>query len=207
MRGRARHKSRKDLAESRATHGTSDGLITDHTSSPTPRSLAPHRRSSTALRVLPAPSPAAASGPHPNAMARTKQTATRKDPNETPRRRRATKKLPRRASQAAAPVPPKRHYRPGTKVLRDIRRFQRTTELLLPKLPFGRLVRELADNYKRDLRFQPAAVEALQEACEAYLLTLFEDSVLCARHAKRVTMQARDMRLAIRIRGGDGARC
>jgi histone H3/H4 len=70
----------------------------------------------------------------------------------------------------------------------EIRRFQKTTVLLLRKLPFQRLVRELAQEFKKELRFQAVALLALQEAAEAYLVSLFEDTNLCALHAKRVTI-------------------
>ncbi|EGV94270.1 Histone H2A type 1 [Cricetulus griseus] len=92
-------------------------------------------------------------------------------------------------------------YRPGTVALREIRRYQKSTELLIRKLPFQRLVREIAQDFKTDLRFQSSAVMALQEACEAYLVGLFEDTNLCAIHAKRVTIMPKDIQLARRIRG------
>ena len=92
-------------------------------------------------------------------------------------------------------------YRPGTIALRKIRRFQRSMEMLIRKLPFQRLVREIAQDFKTDLRFQSAAIMALQEASEAYLVGLFEDSNLCAIHAKRVTIMPKDIQLARRIRG------
>ena len=92
-------------------------------------------------------------------------------------------------------------YSPGTVALREIRRYQKSTELLLRKLPFQRLVREIAQDFKSDLRFQSCAVLALQEAAEAYLVSLFEDTNLCAIHAKRVTILPKDMQLARRIRG------
>ncbi|KAJ6628715.1 histone-fold-containing protein [Mycena sp. CBHHK59/15] len=104
-----------------------------------------------------------------------------------------------------------RRFRPGTVALREIRRYQKSTDLLLRKLPFARLVREIAsemttdmnDNYgpNRDLRWQSTALMALQEATEAYLVHLFEDANLCAIHAKRVTIMQRDIQLARRIRG------
>ncbi|OPJ88586.1 hypothetical protein AV530_003100 [Patagioenas fasciata monilis] len=97
---------------------------------------------------------------------------------------------------------PKPHrYRPGTVALREIRRYQKSTELLIRKLPFQRLVREIAQDFKTDLRFQSAAIGALQEASEAYLVGLFEDTNLCAIHAKRVTIMPKDIQLARRIRG------
>jgi histone H3/H4 len=91
-------------------------------------------------------------------------------------------------------------YRPGTVALREIRRYQKSTELLMRKLPFQRLVREIAQDFKSDLRFAPAAMMALQEACEAYMVGLFEDTNLCALHARRVTVFPKDMQLARQIR-------
>ena len=92
-------------------------------------------------------------------------------------------------------------FRPGTIALREIRKFQKSTELLIRKLPFQRLVREIASDFKTDLNFQSQAILALQEASEAYLVGLFEDSNLCAIHAKRVTIMPKDIQLARRIRG------
>ena len=92
-------------------------------------------------------------------------------------------------------------YRPGTVALREIRKFQKSTDLLIRKLPFQRLVREIAGEFKSDLRFQTQAILALQEAAEAYLVGLFEDTNLCAIHAKRVTIMPKDIQLARRIRG------
>ena len=92
-------------------------------------------------------------------------------------------------------------YCPGTVALCEIRRYQRTTELLIRKLPFARLVREIAQDFKTDLRFQREAIAVLQEAGEAYLVGLFEDTNLCAIHAKRVTIMPKDIQLARRIRG------
>ena len=92
-------------------------------------------------------------------------------------------------------------YRPGTVALREIRKYQKSTELLIRKLPFQRLVREIAQDFKSDLRFQSTAILALQEASEAYLVGLFEDTNLCAIHAKRVTIMPKDIQLARRIRG------
>ena len=92
--------------------------------------------------------------------------------------------------------------RPGTKALRDIRRYQKSTELLINKLPFQRLVREITqEKLQLDYRFQATALLAIQEAAEAHLIGLFEDTNLCAIHAKRVTIMAKDMQLARRIRG------
>mmetsp|Transcript_7544 Transcript_7544/g.11287 ORF Transcript_7544/g.11287 Transcript_7544/m.11287 type:complete len:137 (+) Transcript_7544:180-590(+) len=95
---------------------------------------------------------------------------------------------------------PYRH-RPGTVALREIRRYQKSTELLIRKLPFQRLVKEIAQDMKSGFRFQSTAILALQEASEAYLVGLFEDVNLCAIHAKRVTIMPKDIHLARRIRG------
>ncbi|GJY30235.1 histone H3.2-like protein [Tanacetum coccineum] len=82
-----------------------------------------------------------------------------------------------------------------------IRKYQKSTELLIRKLPFQRLVREITQDFKMDLRFQSFAVAALQEASEAYLVGVFEVTNICAIHAKRVTIMPKDMQLARRIRG------
>lgn len=109
----------------------------------------------------------------------------------------------------AAPQKKPHRFRPGTVALREIRHYQKSTDLLLRRLPFARLVREIAtDFFDGDesgnhvgLRWQSSALLALQEATEAYLVHLFEDSNLCALHAKRVTIMQRDMQLVRRIRG------
>ena len=79
-------------------------------------------------------------------------------------------------------------YRAGTAVLRDIHHFQKSTALLILKLPFQRLMREIVQDFKTDLQFQLAAIMCLQEAAEVYLIGLFEDTNLCAIHAKRITI-------------------
>jgi histone H3 len=126
-------------------------------------------------------------------MARTKQTA-----RDTGRSVTARKSIAR--MESGHHKKPHR-FRPGTVALREIRRYQKSTEMLIPKLPFSRLVREIAQDYKDDLRFQATALLATQEAAEAYLVGLFEDSNLCALHAKRVTIMPKDMQLAARVRG------
>lgn len=131
-------------------------------------------------------------------MARTKQSARKSTGGKAPRKQLATK-----AARKSAPVKihkPHR-YRPGTVALREIRKYQKSTDLLIRKLPFQRLVREIAQDFKLDLRFQSSAILALQESCEAYIVGLFEDSNLCAIHGRRVTVQPRDIQLARRIRG------
>ncbi|CAL2044656.1 unnamed protein product [Caenorhabditis brenneri] len=135
-------------------------------------------------------------------MARTKQTARKSTGGKAPRKQLATKAARKNvASKVTGGVKKPHRYRPGTVALREIRRYQKSTELLIRKLPFQRLVREIAQDFKTDLRFQSSAVMALQEAAEAYLVGLFEDTNLCAIHAKRVTIMPKDIQLARRIRG------
>lgn len=148
-------------------------------------------------------------------MARVKQTARKHGSGKTVRKALAEKAARKSGPTGAGVKSPlgmrKPHrFHPGTVALREIRKFQRSTELLIRKLPFQRLVREIAQEFVRPalnseqtggLRFQSTAIQALQEASEAYLVSLFEDTNLCALHAKRVTIMPRDMQLARRIRG------
>ena len=99
------------------------------------------------------------------------------------------------------PESQKRRFKPGTVALREIKKYQKSTDLLLLKAPFQRLVRDICKRIDHDLRFQSQALVALQEASEAYVVGLFEDSQLCALHANRVTVMKKDMLLARRIRG------
>lgn len=99
------------------------------------------------------------------------------------------------------PKPTHRRYRPGSLALKEIRRYQKSTELIIPKAPFQRVVRELAQNIHKSIRFQAAALDALQEAAESYLTGLFEDTNLCALHGKRSSIMPKDIKLAQRIRG------
>ena len=92
-------------------------------------------------------------------------------------------------------------YRPGTVALREIRRYQKSNGLLMQTGPFERLVREVAQEFKSELRFQPSAIKAMQHAAESQLVSLFGDANLCAIHAKRVTVEPKDMQIARRIRG------
>ena len=115
--------------------------------------------------------------------------------------RKAAQKVAMEKCKKATEEFKKQRYRPGKVALREIRRYQKSTDLLIRKLPFQRLVREIAQDFKTDLRFQGSAVLALQEAAEAYLVGLFEDTNLCAIHAKRVTIMPKDIQLARRIRG------
>merc|ERR1712142_416889 len=111
-----------------------------------------------------------------------------------------TPSRPNRSQQSPSrSTPSKRRYRLGTRALMEIRKFQKSSNLLLPKLPFSRVMREICSKIcTADMKFQSAAIMALHESAEAYLVTLYEGSQLCAIHAKRVP---RDMNLARRIRG------
>ncbi|KAI5235216.1 hypothetical protein E4T42_09745 [Aureobasidium subglaciale] len=122
------------------------------------------------------------------------------DQNLESSRRHAGKQL-RPSSQSAQLKPrSKPRFKSGTVALRQIRKLQKTTDLLIPKRAFQRLSRELAYNITRsDIRFQSSALEALQEEAETYLTELFEATNLCAIHAKRQTIKPEDMALARRL--------
>lgn len=139
-------------------------------------------------------------------MVRNKQTA-RKSTSifPSPRLQLAKKRVKKSSDEARGKVMRPRRYRPGQLALREIRRYQKSTELLIRKLPFQRLCREIAESIIANLRFQAATMSVLQEAAEAYLIGLFEDTNLCAIHAKRVTIMPRDIQLARRIRGSGPA--
>ena len=149
-------------------------------------------------------------------MARTKQTCRRGPPAPHPTVARkdialleqtascARSRSPsprRRNSPQVGGVKRPRKTRPGVAALREIRKMQKSTNLLLRKMPFQRLVRELMADHESDMRFQATAVLAMQEAVEVYLVNLFTDANLCAIHSKRVTVMPKDMTLALRIRG------
>jgi histone H3 len=132
-------------------------------------------------------------------MARTKNPARRATGGKATRLNLATKAA--RKTYSGGVKKPHR-YRPGTVALREIRKYQKNTDLLIRKLPFQRLVREICHvTLKKDPKFQSTAMLALQEAAEAYLVGIFEDTNLCAIHAKRVTIMPKDIQLARRIRG------
>ena len=145
-------------------------------------------------------------------MARTKQTARKSTGGKAPRKELPTRGVATRAASksSTATVRKPHRYRPGTVALREIRRYQKSTELLIRKAPFQRLVREITQTLGEpsgfhlnlsEIRFQGSTVLALQEAAEAYHVGLFEDTNLCSMHAKRVTIMPKDIQLARRIRG------
>jgi len=139
-------------------------------------------------------------------MAKTTQANSKKKSKKTARVKPIGGKRPKKSlaqkSRRSAPQPDKKRkkFKKGTIALREIRRYQKSTDLLIRRLPFQRLVREISANFSRDgLRFQASALLALQEASESYLVALFEDTNLCAIHAKRVTIMRKDMELARRL--------
>ena len=136
-------------------------------------------------------------------MARTVIRGAGKAPRKALATKAPIKAPPTRRSQRRARVPKRGHrYRPGTVALREIRRYQKSTDLLIRKLPFQRLLREITQPYmKAGVRYQSAAVLANQEASEAYSVGLFGDTKLCAIHTKRVTIMRKDSWLSRRIRG------
>ena len=137
-------------------------------------------------------------------MARTKQTARKSTGGKAPRKQ-LTTAAARRSAPACGGVKKPHRYRPGTVALREIRCYQKSTDLLVRRLPFQRLVREISQDFKQPpLRFQSTSILALQEAAEAYHVGLYEDTNLCAIHAKRVTIMPKDIQLSRRIRGEKG---
>lgn len=108
----------------------------------------------------------------------------------------------RHDSDTNKPGPKSRRFRPGERWKQEVRKYQRNTDLLIRKLPFARLVKEITTEVNHhDFRWSANAMEALQQATEAYIVGLMEDGVLCSLHAKRVTLMVRDVQLAQRIRG------
>uniref|UniRef100_A0A8C5ST14 Centromere protein A n=1 Tax=Laticauda laticaudata TaxID=8630 RepID=A0A8C5ST14_LATLA len=146
------------------------------------------------------------------------RTSSRRIPSTPPSRRHQSGGSPRRRQtsprrpglrqppqQAAASPRRRRRYRPGQRALQEIRKYQKSTDLLIAKLPFARVVREICLEFTRgvDMMWQSMALLALQEAAEAFLVHLLEDAYLCTIHAKRVTLHPKDIQLARRIRGLD----
>ncbi|KAJ5715112.1 uncharacterized protein N7483_012293 [Penicillium malachiteum] len=134
-----------------------------------------------------------------------KPTKATKPPKKSPKKP-AGKRLSNVQPGDPTPQGRRRRYKPGTVALKEIRRYQRSYDLLIAKLPFARLVREVALDLLpaergAELRWQSQAIQALQEAAEAFMVHLFEDTNLCALHAKRVTIMQKDIQLARRIRG------
>ena len=141
-------------------------------------------------------------------MARTKQSARCSTGGKAPRKQLATKAA-RRSAPASGGIKKPHRYRPGTVALRKIRRYQKGTDLLIRKLPFQRLAREVLQDLNQPgyhprfnaTHFQANSLLAIQESVEAFSVRMFKDINLCAIHARRVTIMPKDMQLALRIRG------
>eukprot|EP00804_Cyclotella_cryptica_P009780 CCRYP_013244-RA/>CCRYP_013244-RA protein AED:0.06 eAED:0.02 QI:0/-1/0/1/-1/1/1/0/139 len=131
-------------------------------------------------------------------MARTKQTARMCTGGKAPQKQLATKAAHKSAPAAGGCKKPHR-YRPGTVALREICKYQKSTDLLIRKLPFQRFLREVTQDFRGDMRYQATALAASQEASEAYIIGLLVDTNLCANHARRVTIMPKDMQLSRRI--------
>ena len=122
-----------------------------------------------------------------------------------------SQKLLRRGTPATGGYKKPHRYQPGILALREIRRYQQSTECLIKRTPFQKLIREISQDYRVcpdgpgtpsvQVHFQSTAIAALQEAAENFIVGLFEDLNLLAVHAKRVTVMPRHIRLALRIRG------
>ncbi|KAJ5318695.1 structural insight into the sequence-dependence of Nucleosom positioning [Penicillium atrosanguineum] len=122
-------------------------------------------------------------------------------PKQIPTMRSSTgREVAQKTPRTTGSVKKARRYKPGVVALREIRKYQKGTDLLIRKIPFQRLVRDIAFDIKQDLRFQSTALCAIQEAAESYLVRIFEDTNLCAIHAKRMTIQPKDMQLTRRMR-------
>ena len=132
-------------------------------------------------------------------MARVKQTARKSTGGKAPRKQLSTKAVRKAAPHIGGCKKPHR-YRPGTVALHEICKDQKSTDLLLRKLPLQHFVREVTQNVRGDLHFQATALAASQEATKAYLIGLLEATNLCAIHAKRVTIMPKDLQLSLRIR-------
>lgn len=142
--------------------------------------------------------------PRKTLATKTADISARSTGGKAPRKTLPGKRLPKRSDlENVSESRGKRRWKVGTVALREIRKQQRSTKLLLRKLPFQRVVRGIAQDFKADLRFQSTALGALQEAAEAHLVSVFEDSNLCAIHGKRVTIMPKDIQLARRLRKDD----
>ncbi|TRY64161.1 hypothetical protein TCAL_03596 [Tigriopus californicus] len=183
------------------TSTNSSGFITDPK-----RSVPKGRHTTQPSEPIPGPSrPYGTSTPKPASRRPSLIQATPVNPVRPVAVVASKSKTPKRKGGQAS----KRRYRPGLKALQEIRQYQKSTNLLIPKLPFSRLIRDIAQHLSPNggLRFQSAALMALQEAAEAFLVFVFEDTLLCCIHAKRVTIMTKDMILAQRIRGYHHHRC
>jgi histone H3 len=133
-------------------------------------------------------------------MARTKQTLKHNKGAKSPRIGKSIPQNGRKNAPTTGGEKKPHRFRPGTVALREIRKYQKSTELLIRKLPFQRLVREIAQDFNTNLRFQAESIMALQDATEAQMVNDIENSNLMAIHAKRVTLMPKDIQLLVRVK-------
>lgn len=131
-------------------------------------------------------------------MARTKQTQPKRNKSGTEKLK--VKAVADAAGGVGKHEKKKYRFKSGTVALREIKRFQKSVDTLIPKMPLRRLIREVAQPYKEELRFSRTSMDALQEASESYLVQLFSDANNCAIQHGRVTIEPHDMRLAMAMR-------
>ena len=132
-------------------------------------------------------------------MARTKLQAAKKNLKGVQKPSKVASQKAKKATEDGETQ--KRRTRPGAKALREIRKYQRSTDSIVPRAPLQRIIKEITGKYMPDARYSMGAIEAVHQCIEAYMVGLFEDTGLCAVHARRKTIMTRDMRLARRIRG------
>ena len=132
-------------------------------------------------------------------MARTKLQAAKKNLSGVQKPSKVASQKAKKATEDGETQ--KRRTRPGAKALREIRKYQRSTDSIVPRAPLQRIIKEITGKYMPDARYSIGAIEAVHQCIEAYMVGLFEDTGLCAVHARRKTIMTRDMRLARRIRG------
>ncbi len=133
-------------------------------------------------------------------MARTKLQAAKKNIKGVQKPVKSSQGV-KKSTQEGGEEKTKRRTRPGAKALREIRMYQRSTDVLLPRAALQRVIKEITTKYFPEARYSYGAIDAVQQCVESYMVGLFEDTQLCAVHAKRATVMAKDMRLARRIRG------
>ncbi|CAI5702502.1 unnamed protein product [Peronospora effusa] len=191
--GRDTDASSSSVTDSGSDESTPPNSPPSATSKRSPASLQPTASSSPPSNLPPR---------RPSVVPVGRQAAIHATPTAPRRKRKATPPRRRPTSPATTTQPVKRRRKPGDGALREIRLLQRSTKLLLRKLPFARVVREIQTEFTGvGYRWQAEALLALQEAAETYLVRTFEDANLCAIHGKRVTLQVKDIQLSLRIRG------
>ncbi|KAK7195672.1 histone H3 variant [Novymonas esmeraldas] len=138
----------------------------------------------------------------------TKSAVVAKRPSKSVASRKANKasraiaKKESKASRASSTGAKRQHrWRPGTVALREVRKYQHSTDMLIARAPFRRLVKEIVSTVKDTIRMRSSAVEAIQVATEGYIVNVLGDANLCTIHAKRVTLYPKDLQLALRLRG------